>query len=85
MFVTIVAPAAVVETLRAECSALGSECANMFTCELTGPDGNMFMSSGVVPPIMEDFLSERSGFYGLDVSSEDPLVAMERLQLSFIP
>lgn len=85
MFRTIIAPGATVEDLRAACSALGESCCNMFTCELVGANGSFFMSSGVIAPELESLLETATAQYGLDVSSENPLVAMERLQLEFIP
>jgi len=84
MFLTIVVPHEHVVELRAGCEALGPACANMFTCEMTDTVGVFYMASGFVPEELVSYLGSVTEQYGLDVSTEKPLDAMERLQLSFI-
>jgi hypothetical protein len=56
----------------------------MFTCEMTDTVGVFYMASGFVPEELVGYLGSVTEQYGLDVSTEKPLDAMERLQLSFI-
>jgi hypothetical protein len=56
----------------------------MFTCEMTDTVGVFYMASGFVPEELVSYLGSVTEQYGLDVSTEKPLDAMERLQLSFI-
>jgi hypothetical protein len=84
MFLTIVVPNDYVDALRGDCDALGPACANMFTCQVTDTVGVFYIASGFVPDALVDYLPGVIEQYGLDVSTEQPLDAMERLQLSFM-
>lgn len=85
VFRTMIAPAEFVVAVRAGCASLGEQ--GMFIRALvTEGQVTHYISAGHIPERVVTFL-EGTGraVYGVDVSEEEPSVAMDRLQLSFQP
>ena len=84
MFLTILVPEASVVEVRDICAGIGASCANMFTRQVSGVEGVFYIASGFMPVELVALIPTFVEQYGVDVSSENPMDAMGRLQLTFI-
>ena len=86
VFGTAIVPAKFVTAVRAGCASTGSDGEGLFITGV-GPEGGAithYISSGFVSPAIARFVTSVADTYGIVVSREKPVDAMERNNLTFI-